>query len=349
MKSVFFDISFVAYALALLGYALGYVFRRKLPLRAAVPMACLAVASQAAFLVHRWAHAGRAPFATMFETLVTISFCLGAMHVTGSLIGRRPVLGTSCCLIALLTQSYATVKFGTHLPYVVPVLQNSFWLTVHVLLCCVGYAALIIAFICAMELLLSRRDTHGWMAAWVLGMLAAATCLLILMCSQPAQEKITSYLIQHFPWALSQGEPVPRGLSLRGTVIFLMLVLTAGLILCPLIKLLHRLLARKASQEQHSPWELFSRSTLLGFALLGVGIIAGAIWADVAWGRYWGWDPKETWSLITWLTYGVCLHLRYVLKRGSPATLWVNVAGFFCMMFTLFGVNFLLSGLHGYA
>lgn len=86
----------------------------------------------------------------------------------------------------------------------------------------------------------------------------------------------------------------------------------------------------------------------LGFALLTLGIITGALWAQPAWGRFWGWDPKETWSLITWLVYAAYLHVRIVHKwRGK----WANrllVAGFACVVVTYLGVNFLGSGLHQY-
>ena len=88
----------------------------------------------------------------------------------------------------------------------------------------------------------------------------------------------------------------------------------------------------------------------LGFFLLGLGIITGAIWADKAWGRYWGWDPKESWSLITWLIYGIFLHLRLCLpaKKHRAALVFVSIVGFIAVLFTFIGVNYILSGLHSY-
>ena len=84
-----------------------------------------------------------------------------------------------------------------------------------------------------------------------------------------------------------------------------------------------------------------------GFLFLTVGIITGAVWANSAWGRYWGWDPKETWSLITWLIYAAMLHFRYMLAwRGTRFAVF-SVIGFMAMLFTYFGVN-LLPGLHSY-
>lgn len=87
----------------------------------------------------------------------------------------------------------------------------------------------------------------------------------------------------------------------------------------------------------------------IGFPLLTLGIISGSIWANSAWGRYWGWDPKEVWSLITWFIYAVYLHLRIVAKRKGKMAALVSIIGFIAVIFTYIGVNFLLSGLHSYA
>ncbi len=86
-----------------------------------------------------------------------------------------------------------------------------------------------------------------------------------------------------------------------------------------------------------------------GFLFLTVGIISGAVWANSAWGTYWSWDPKETWSLITWLIYAVFLHCRFMRGWRGKRAAWISVAGFASVGFTYVGVNFLLSGLHSYA
>ena len=95
--------------------------------------------------------------------------------------------------------------------------------------------------------------------------------------------------------------------------------------------------------------ELIYQNVVFGFLLLSVGIITGSVWANSAWGSYWSWDPKETWSLITWLVYAFMLHARLVRGWHGRKIAWVSVIGFGCVLFTYFGVNFLLSGLHSYA
>jgi cytochrome c-type biogenesis protein CcsB len=86
----------------------------------------------------------------------------------------------------------------------------------------------------------------------------------------------------------------------------------------------------------------------LGFPFLTLGIITGSLWAQFAWGSYWSWDPKETWSLITWLIYAALLHGRMITGwRGRRAAL-LSIIGFSAVIFTFLGVNLLLPGLHSY-
>jgi cytochrome c-type biogenesis protein CcsB len=87
---------------------------------------------------------------------------------------------------------------------------------------------------------------------------------------------------------------------------------------------------------------------LFGFIWLSAGIISGAVWANSAWGTYWSWDPKETWSLITWFIYASALHARFTRGWGGKRIAWISIIGFLAVIFTYYGVNFLLSGLHSY-
>ena len=90
------------------------------------------------------------------------------------------------------------------------------------------------------------------------------------------------------------------------------------------------------------------RAVSLGFLFLTLCMITGAIWAKRAWGSYWSWDPKETWSLITWIIYAIYLHLRLNKGwKGRKAAIFAAI-GFICVIFTYVGVNTLLAGLHSY-
>jgi cytochrome c-type biogenesis protein CcsB len=93
--------------------------------------------------------------------------------------------------------------------------------------------------------------------------------------------------------------------------------------------------------------ELLYQSVMLGFVLLSLGIMTGSVWAQYAWGSYWSWDPKETWSLITWIVYAVMLHARSVRGWRGKRMAWLSLAGFASVLFTYLGVNY-LDSLHSY-
>ncbi|MFP4193924.1 MAG: c-type cytochrome biogenesis protein CcsB [Desulfobacterales bacterium] len=93
--------------------------------------------------------------------------------------------------------------------------------------------------------------------------------------------------------------------------------------------------------------DLTHQMVTFGFLFLSIGIITGAVWAEQAWGRYWGWDPKETWSLVTWLIYATLLHARFMRGWTGKKIAVLSCIGFAAVLFTYFGVN-LLPGLHSY-
>jgi ABC-type transport system involved in cytochrome c biogenesis permease subunit len=95
--------------------------------------------------------------------------------------------------------------------------------------------------------------------------------------------------------------------------------------------------------------ELSYRSIAWGFPFLAVGIVSGAVWANYAWGTYWSWDPKETWSLITWFIYAAYLHARVTRGWRGKRAAYISIAGFLAVIFLYWGVSFVLPGLHAYA
>lgn len=94
--------------------------------------------------------------------------------------------------------------------------------------------------------------------------------------------------------------------------------------------------------------DLNYRAIMVGFPLLTLGIVTGAAWANYAWGTYWSWDPKETWSLIVWFVYAAFLHARLTRGWVGRRAAWLSVVGFAATIFCYLGVNLLLSGLHSY-
>jgi len=105
------------------------------------------------------------------------------------------------------------------------------------------------------------------------------------------------------------------------------------------------------TEEKKSRFDALAyRAVAVGFPLFTLGgLVFGMVWAYRAWGRYWAWDPKEVWSLITWFVFALYLHTRIVMGWKGRRSAWIAVAGFLAALFTYFGVNYLLAGLHSYA
>jgi ABC-type transport system involved in cytochrome c biogenesis permease subunit len=122
-----------------------------------------------------------------------------------------------------------------------------------------------------------------------------------------------------------------------------------GFAIAALSSLGYLLTPKNRPQIELSFDEATAKTISFGFLFLTAGIITGAVWANSAWGTYWSWDPKETWSLITWLIYAVFLHCRFMRGWKGKRAAWISVIGFASVIFTYYGVNFLLSGLHSYA
>ena len=94
--------------------------------------------------------------------------------------------------------------------------------------------------------------------------------------------------------------------------------------------------------------QLSFRAIGIGFPLLTIGILSGSVWANEAWGSYWSWDPKETWSFITWMIFAIYLHLRLTRNWNGLKSAILATIGFFVIWICFLGVNFLAKGLHSY-
>lgn len=122
--------------------------------------------------------------------------------------------------------------------------------------------------------------------------------------------------------------------------------------------ILYLLALRKAKTGEKTEWSLNPekldslsyRAVAIGFPLFTLGgLVFGMVWANIAWGSYWSWDPKEVWSLITWFVFALYLHTRIVMGWKGKRSALIAIIGFLAALFTYFGVNYLLSGLHSYA
>jgi cytochrome c-type biogenesis protein CcsB len=229
--------------------------------------------------------------------------------------------------IAFLTLAYASLKTGitSEIQPLIPALKSN-WLIAHVITCFIGYAAFATSFgISAMYLMKQVRDEEQ--AGWLDFAKPLTLFIFVLLFSR---------VLLAGNWAMAGIIALP-----------ICLVFYIGVFLARRLPedFKKRLLAM--FPEPVILDELGYQMTLFGFLFLSIGIISGAVWANSAWGRYWGWDPKETWSLITWFVYATLLHARMMRGWRGKRIAYLSLVGFAAVIFTYFGVN-LLPGLHSY-
>jgi cytochrome c-type biogenesis protein CcsB len=240
---------------------------------------------------------------------------------------RNRIIGAFTIPIACLVMAYASLKPGitSAIQPLIPALKSN-WLIAHVITCFIGYAAFALAFgVSAMYLMKTGRDEEP--ISWT---------------------KIVNPLILFFFAALFS-----RVLFVPSWLVATIIAIPIWLAFYAIVFVVRNLPAEsKAKLLDRFPDtrildELGYQLILLGFLFLSVGIITGAVWANSAWGRYWGWDPKETWSLITWFVYASLLHARLMRGWHGKRIAFLSMLGFAAVLFTYFGVN-LLPGLHSY-
>jgi cytochrome c-type biogenesis protein CcsB len=184
----------------------------------------------------------------------------------------------------------------------------------------------------------TRRDVR-WLGVFlvpaVLLGLGLAVTVLYTEAAQLVPALRSYWLVIHVSAAIVCG----GGFTFAGVVAALYLVSTSGR--------LKALSARLPDAERLD--RISSRAITFTFPLWTFAIVAGAIWAESAWGRYWGWDPKETWSFIAWVVYAAYLHARSTVGWRGRKAAWLAVAGMGVFWFNYFGVNLLFSGLHSYS
>jgi cytochrome c-type biogenesis protein CcsB len=270
---------------------------------------------------------GHAPFSNLYESLIFFAWTIALIYLFIERRARNRIIGAFTTPIACLAMAYASLKPGisSDIQPLIPALKSN-WLIAHVITCFIGYAAFAIAFgISAMYLMKQASDEEK--VIW-LDFVKPITLLVIIA--------LFSRVLLFGNWAFSIMTALP-----------ICLVFYAGVFSVRRMPadIKNRLLEK--FPEPRVLDELGYQMVLFGFLFLSVGIITGAVWANSAWGRYWGWDPKETWSLITWFVYATVLHARMMRGWRGQRIAYLSMVGFAAVLFTYFGVN-LLPGLHSY-
>ncbi|MBB4823803.1 cytochrome c-type biogenesis protein CcsB [Sporosarcina luteola] len=334
------------------------------------------------YFIARWMAGGHAPVSNMFEFTTAFGMMLVGAFILIYFLYRTPSLGLFALPIAILIIAYASM-FPKEVTPLIPALQ-SHWLTIHVITAALGESILAISAVAGLIYLMKNIDMtkKSKQRFWIEFVMFVIVIVIGFVLSSSAF-KLAGYeaafdyvdkndkpasIVYNYPPLFGMNESVAKSPDtmkpwvnlpaiLNGKVLTTFVwSLFVGSILYLLLRLLFRRsiaavvqpLVRKANSQLMD--EIGYRSVLIGFPVFTLGaLIFAMIWAHEAWSRFWGWDPKEVWALITWLFYAAFLHLR--LSRGweGKKSAWLAVIGFIIIMFNLIFVNFILAGLHSYA
>ncbi|MEH2081698.1 MAG: c-type cytochrome biogenesis protein CcsB [Nostoc sp.] len=338
--------SFAILFLTMLVYWGGAAFPN-LPYLAALGTAGMAIANLciATLLGARWIEAGYFPLSNLYESLFFLTWGITAIHLIAENSSRSRLVGVATAPVAMAIAAFATMTLPSQMQAsepLVPALKSN-WLMMHVSVMMLSYSALMVGSLLAIAFLIVTRGQNIQLQGSSVGTggyrsngyrLHKASELI----SQPLTPAVENNGFARFETS-SNGNG-----NGNGNTAVLNLVTTPES-------------QAVASAEPLSPQRLSLAETLdnisyriigLGFPLLTIGIIAGGVWANEAWGSYWSWDPKETWALITWLVFAAYLHAR--ITRGwqgrRPAIL--ASAGLLVVWVCYLGVNLLGKGLHSY-
>ena len=321
------------YGLAGFLYICAWIFRKPVLGNLGTWVTLVGLIGNTAGILMRWVESyqlgiGHAPFSNLYESLVFFAWVIVLIYLIVERKIENRIFGAFTTPIACLVMSYASLKPGitSAIQPLLPVLKSN-WLIAHVITCFIGYAAFALAFgVAAMYLMKSGRDDEQIL--WL-----KIVQYLILFIFAALFSRVLQFADS---WGIALLVAIPVCLAFW-VVVYLVQNLSA--------ETKTRLLER--FPETRVLDELGYQLILLGFLFLSIGIITGAVWANSAWGRYWGWDPKETWSLITWFVYATLLHARLTRGWHGKRIAYLSMIGFAAVIFTYFGVN-LLPGLHSY-
>ncbi len=285
----------------------------------------------AALLGARWLEAGYFPLSNLYESLFFIAWGITAVHFLAESMSRSSLVGVVTAPVAMGITAFATLTLPAQMQVaepLVPALKSN-WLMMHVSVMLLSYAALMVGSLLAIAFLFVTRGQTIELKGSSVG---------------TGAYRDSRYRLQRSGMAI----PAPTMASVVSAATIETNGSSSTAVLSPTPTAAARVLSPQRLSVAEALDNISYRMIGLGFPLLTIGIIAGAVWANEAWGSYWSWDPKETWALVTWLVFAAYLHAR--ITRGwqgrRPAIL--AASGFLVVWVCYLGVNLLGKGLHSY-
>ncbi|MEF9425875.1 MAG: c-type cytochrome biogenesis protein CcsB [Candidatus Mariimomonas ferrooxydans] len=363
-SSTFFVISELSYFLAIAVYISYIAFRKNSIGVIATAITVFGFLNQSIALIIRWVDSYHywvvsnpastfiesllrgAPLRNLYESLVFFVWSIILFYLIMEFRYKNRSLGAFVLPVAALALAFIDIS-GTQkeIQPLIPALQSN-WLLFHVLLSFLGYAAFSVSFGAAIAYLImvteSRKEKSYIFWSIIVGIFAVILIGMGIdffsLSAAQREELIQSHFLKA-SFRSSSGGIV--AISWVASVAFIFTIWHFGLGL-------KKMLAGLALTPDMLD-EITYKSITVGFPLFTLGgLLMGAIWANSAWGTYWSWDPKETWSLITWFVYALFIHARFRAGWRGKKTAILAVIGFIAVIFTYLGVNLVLSGLHAY-
>ena len=278
--------------------------------------------SIATLLGARWLEAGYFPLSNLYESLFFLTWGITTIHLIAENRSASHLVGVVTAPVAMSITAFATLTLPSSMQQaepLVPALKSN-WLMMHVSVMMLSYAALMVGSLLAIAFLIVTRGQNIQLQGSSVG--------------------TGGYRLYKSPTLVVQSEVTVFAPSSSTTAV-LDKVKTSPIL----------------NSQTLSPQRLSLAETLdnisyrvigLGFPLLTIGIIAGGVWANEAWGSYWSWDPKETWALITWLVFAAYLHARITRSWQGRRPAILAAIGFVVVWICYLGVNILGKGLHSY-
>ncbi|ANV87726.1 c-type cytochrome biogenesis protein CcsB [Picosynechococcus sp. PCC 7117] len=329
LQSLLDNTSFLVLFLTMLLYWGGAAFPN-IPGLAGLGTLGVAIANlcMATLLGARWLEAGYFPLSNLYESLFFLAWGVTTMHLVAEWMSRSRWVGVITAPVAMGITAFAALSLPAEMQNsapLVPALKSN-WLMMHVSVMMISYAALLVGSLLAIAFLIVTKGQKIELRGSSVG-----NGSYRLRQPQNTTDETPVTVV-----AFQKTEPQSNG--------------NTAVLASPDLQQL-------TSSPALSPQMLSLADTLdnisyriigLGFPLLTIGIIAGAVWANEAWGSYWSWDPKETWALITWLVFAAYLHARITRGWQGRQPAFLAAAGFFVVWVCYLGVNILGKGLHSY-
>lgn len=375
-------LAFIFLLIAIVPIGLAAKSKSKRGVKIGITLIYLAFFLQACYFICRWIAVGHAPVGNMYEFMTFFGIMLVGAYLVIHHLYKQTIIGLFAIPTALLILGYGSV-FTNEASPLVPSLQ-SHWLVIHVMTVAVSSAVLSIAFVTGMVYLLATIEVNKgsksaisleavmYFLVVVIGFILSTFTFHFIIDPQTVEirnEKsgLTEEVIFTMPILvaneqISDTNNEQVGLMIVSNTIDARKLNTIlwSFIVGSLLYILIRMVSRKKIIELLKPLtakvnptlmdEISYRAVLIGFPLFSLGgLFFGMIWAQLAWTRFWGWDPKEVWALITWLFYAAFLHFRLSKGWEGERTAWLSIIGFGTIIFNQVFVNLVIAGLHSYA